>query len=167
MVAALPFLHRPQGRTPVAPRQCRDAVLACIRGQGNDGAGEPVTRFFRYAAVGAVATAVHYAILAGCVEAALLPPSWAAALGAWVGAQVAFAGNAWFTFAGAPVTVVAWLRFQIVAVLGALISFSVVGAGVGAGLHYLVAQAIATLVSLFVTYEVNRRWSFAATPGRR
>ena len=123
-------------------------------------------RFLRYAAVGAVATAVHYAVLAGAVEASLLPPWWAAALGAWVGAQVAFAGNAWFTFAGAPVTFVAWLRFQIVAVLGALISFVIVKIGVGAGLHYLVAQAIATLVSLFVTYEVNRRWSFAATQDR-
>lgn len=126
-----------------------------------------MTRFLRYAAVGAVATAVHYAVLVGGVETSLLPAPWAAALGAWVGAQVAFAGNAMFTFAGAPITFAAWLRFQIVAVLGALISFAVVGVGVGAGLHYLLAQAIATLVSLFVTYEVNRRWSFAATPGRR
>ena len=135
--------------------------------QASDGAGEPVTRFLRYAAVGAVATAVHYAVLVGCVEASLMPAPWAAALGAWVGAQVAFAGNAWFTFAGAPVNVRAWLRFQIVAVLGALISFGVVGAGVRVGLHYLLAQVIATLVALVVTYEVNRRWSFAATPGRR
>ena len=125
-----------------------------------------MNRFLRYAAVGAVATAVHYAILAACVEAAVLPPPWAAALGAWVGAQIAFAGNAGFTFAGTPVTLAAWLRFQIVAVLGAVISFSIVAAGVRAGLHYLFAQAIATLVALFVTYEINRRWSFAATPGR-
>ena len=134
--------------------------------RASDGVGVSVRRFVRYAAVGAVATAVHYAVLVGCVEASLLPPWWAAALGAWAGAQVAFAGNACFTFAGAPVTFAAWLRFQIVAVLGALISFAIVKLGVGAGLHYLLAQAIATLVSLFVTYEVNRRWSFAATPGR-
>ncbi|MGZ5130973.1 MAG: GtrA family protein [Caldimonas sp.] len=124
-------------------------------------------RFARYASVGAVATSVHYAILAVCVETALLPPAWAAALGAWVGAQIGFAGNALFTFAGVPVTVVAWLRFQAVAVLGAAISFAVVGAGVRVGLHYLLAQAIATGLALVVTYEVNRRWSFAATPGRR
>lgn len=124
-------------------------------------------RFARYASVGAVATVAHYAILAVCVEAALLAPPWAAALGAWVGAQIAFAGNAVFTFAGAPVTFAAWLRFQAVAVLGAAISFAVVGAGVGVGLHYLLAQAIATGVALVVSYEVNRRWSFAAMPGRR
>ena len=145
----MPFRHVAQGRSR--------------RHADNEG----VRRFLRYAGVGAVATAVHYAVLAVAVETSLLAPWWAAALGAWVGAQVAFAGNALITFAGAPVTVAAWLRFQIVALLGALISFSIVGAGVGAGLHYLVAQAIATLVSLFVTYEVNRRWSFAATPQRR
>ena len=59
------------------------------------------SRFFQYAAVGAVATAVHYAILVGLVEAGVLAPQRAAALGAWVGAQVAFAGNAAFTFRGA------------------------------------------------------------------
>jgi putative flippase GtrA len=125
-----------------------------------------VSRFLRYASVGAVATAVHYAVLAGSVEAGLLSPPFAAALGAWIGAQVAFAGNARFTFAAAPVTVGAWLRFQVTAVLGALISFTIVGLGVRAGLHYLLAQVLATLVALGVTYEVNRRWSFA-TPGRR
>ena len=62
-------------------------------------------RFFQYAAVGAVATAAHYAILVGLVEAHLLAPQRAAALGAWVGAQVAFAGNAAFTFRGRGATV--------------------------------------------------------------
>jgi len=129
-------------------------------------ANHQVRRFVRYAAVGAVATAAHYAVLAGLVESRWLAPPPAAAVGAWIGAQVAFAGNAWLTFTGAPATFGAWLRFQATALLGALISFSIVAAGVGAGLHYLVAQMIATLVALFVTYEINRRWSFA-TPRRR
>jgi putative flippase GtrA len=156
--------HRAEGRRRADNAAAPDGRVA--ERQASDGTDVSVRRFLRYATVGAVATAVHYAVLAGCVEASLLPPWWAAALGAWIGAQVAFAGNAFFTFAGAPVTFLAWLRFQIVALLGASISFAIVKVGVGAGLHYLVAQAIATLVSLFVTYEVNRRWSFAATPGR-
>lgn len=119
--------------------------------------------FVRYLAVGVVATGVHYAVLAACVEAALLAPSRAAALGAWVGAQVAFMGNAWFTFVAAPRTFAAWLRFQATALLGALLSFAVVGIGVRMGLHYLLAQVPATLLAVLVTYEVNRRWSFATT----
>ena len=118
-----------------------------------------------YAAVGVVATAVHYAVLIGAVESGLLAPPWAAALGAWLGAQVAFAGNAAFTF-DAPASVRAWTRFQTVAVVGALISLSLVALGLHWHWPYLAAQVLATAVAFFVTYEMNRRWSFAARPIR-
>jgi putative flippase GtrA len=120
------------------------------------------SRFVQYAAVGAVATAVHYAVLVVAVEAALLTAPRAAALGAWIGAQVAFAGNAWFTFRASRATVGAWLRFQLTAAIGAALSFALVAAGVRVGLHYLLAQAIATMLTLVVTFEINRRWSFAS-----
>jgi putative flippase GtrA len=124
-------------------------------------------RFLQYAAVGAVATAAHYAILVGLVEAGVLAPQRAAALGAWVGAQVAFAGNAMFTFRGSGARLGGWLRFQITAVIGALLSFALVALGVRLGLHYLLAQVVATLVNLVVTFEINRRWSFASPTPRR
>ena len=124
-------------------------------------------RFLQYAAVGAVATAAHYAILVGLVEAGVLAPQRAAALGAWVGAQVAFAGNAAFTFRGRGATLAGWLRFQITAVVGALLSFALVALGVRLGLHYLLAQVVATLINLVVTFEINRRWSFASPTPRR
>ena len=124
-------------------------------------------RFLQYAAVGAVATAAHYAILVGLVEAHLLAPERAAALGAWVGAQIAFAGNAAFTFRGHGATLVAWLRFQVTAVFGALLSFVLVAVGVRLGAHYVLAQIVATLVNLVVTFEINRRWSFASPTSRR
>ncbi len=121
------------------------------------------TRFFRYLAVGVVATAAHYALLVALVEVAGWSAPWAAAAGAWVGAQLAFVGNARLTF-GAPVTAAGWLRFQIVAALGAALSYAIVRAGVHLGWHYLVAQAVATAVTVVITYEANRRWSFAAAP---
>ena len=124
-------------------------------------------RFFQYAAVGAVATAAHYAILVGLVEAHLLAPERAAALGAWVGAQVAFAGNAAFTFRGHGAPLAAWSRFQVTAVFGALLSFVLVAVGVRLGAHYVLAQVVATLINLVVTFEINRRWSFASPRSRR
>jgi putative flippase GtrA len=124
-------------------------------------------RFLQYAAVGAVATAAHYAILVGLVEAGLLAPQRAAALGAWVGAQVAFTGNAAFTFRGSGARLGGWLRFQITAVIGAALSFALVAVGVRIGLHYLLAQIVATLINLVVTFEINRRWSFASPTPRR
>jgi putative flippase GtrA len=124
-------------------------------------------RFLQYAAVGAVATAAHYAILVGLVEAHLLAPERAAALGAWVGAQVAFVGNAAFTFRAHGATLAAWLRFQVTAAFGALLSFVLVAVGVRLGAHYVLAQIVATLVNLVLTFEINRRWSFASPRSRR
>lgn len=121
----------------------------------------------RYAAVGAVATAAHYAVLVGLVEAGLLAPPRAAALGAWVGAQVAFFLNARFTFLSAAVTTRSWLRFQVTATAGALLSFALVAGGGRLGAHYLLAQAAATLVAMLLTFEINRRWSFASPTASR
>ena len=132
----------------------------------NAARGAGAARFLRYASVGALATAIHYAVLVGLVESGLFAPRYAAAIGAWVGAQVAFVGNAWFTFGGAEIGVRSWFRFQVTALIGAAISFAIVAIGVRLGLHYLLVQAVATLLTLFVTFEINRRWSFA-TQGRR
>ncbi len=125
------------------------------------------SRLLRYASVGAAATAVHYALLVALVENRLLAAPLAAAAGAWVGAQVAFVLNARFTFPGAALTFASWWRFQVTASIGATLSFLLVAAGTRLGVHYLLAQAVATLVAMLVTYEINRRWSFAEpTPGR-
>lgn len=120
------------------------------------------SRLVRYAAVGIAATAVHYALLVATVEAGWLRPPVAAAFGAVVGAQVAFVGNAWFTFRGTALTLGAWWRFQLTALIGAALSYAIVAAGERIGLHYLAAQVVATLAAMLATYEINRRWSFAA-----
>ncbi len=116
--------------------------------------------FFRYGAVGLVATAAHYLVLVICVELVGWPAWWGAGLGAVVGAQVAYAGNRWFTFGHRGAMRASWPRFQATAVLGALLGMAIVGSGVRLGLHYLVAQLIATLAGLVLTFAINRAWTF-------
>lgn len=128
-------------------------------------------RFARYAAVGAFATAVHYALLSAVVELAHWPAWLGSGLGAAVGAQVAFFGNRGFTFAHAGPIGPAWFKFQGTALAGALLGMVIVAAGVRWGLHYLLAQVIATFASLVLTFSINRAWTFRlahrhpATPG--
>ena len=117
-------------------------------------------RFARYAMVGAFATAVHYTLLALVVEVLRWPAWLGSGIGAVVGAQVAFAGNRWFTFAHAGDIAPAWARFQGTALAGALLGMAIVGGGVRAGLHYLAAQVLATLASLLLTFAINRAWTF-------
>ena len=118
-------------------------------------------RFIRYSAVGVLATAAHYLVLIACVELAHWPAYLGSGIGAVVGAQVAYAGNRWFTFAHAGAIAASWPRFQITAVIGALLGMAIVAAGVRLGVHYLIAQVVATLASLVLTFLINRRWTFA------
>ena len=117
-------------------------------------------QFARYTVVGAVATAVHYALLVLGVERAGWTAPLASGVGAVLGAQVAYAGNRWLTFAHASGVRTSWLRFQATALLGALLGMAIVAAGVRLGAHYLAAQVVATLASLVLTFAVNRRWTF-------
>lgn len=127
---------------------------------GLSGRWQRAPAWLRYGAVGGVATVAHYAVLAGLVEGGHWPPPLAAGAGAALGAQLGFVGNRCFTFAHQGPWLPAWWRFQLTALLGGLVSMVVVAAGTRAGLHYLLAQAAATLLALVLTYLINKRWAF-------
>lgn len=116
----------------------------------------------RYGAVGAFATAVHYALLVLGVEAAGWPAFAASGVGAVVGAQVAFLGNRHFTFAHDGAVGASWWRFQLTAGLGALLGMAIVALGVRVGVHYLLGQMAATGFAMIVTFAINRHWTFRA-----
>ena len=116
--------------------------------------------WLRYTAVGGVATLAHYLLLWIAVERGHWPPPLAAGAGAALGAQLGFVGNRWFTFDHRGGWLGAWWRFQLTAVLGGLASVLVVALGGHVGLHYLLAQAVATLLALLLTFAINRRWAF-------
>ena len=120
--------------------------------------------FVSYAAVGAFATAVHYLLLVLGVERGGWPAFAASGFGAVVGAQVAYLGNRWFTFAHRGDVRASWPRFQATALIGALLGMAIVALGVRLGVHYLVAQVLATLASLLLTFAINRHWTFRPTP---
>lgn len=117
-------------------------------------------QFLRYGAVGAAATAVHYAWMVAWVEIGAWPAWVASGSGAVLGAQVAYLANYRFTFAHRGGHRASWPRFQLTAAAGALWSMGVVAAGAWAGLHYLPAQMAATATAMLLTYGLNRRWTF-------
>jgi putative flippase GtrA len=119
-----------------------------------------VKRFLRYGGVGAVATAVHYALLVLWVEALGWPAPLGSAAGAIVGAQVAFFGNRAWTFGHDGPVAPAWVKFMGTALLGAAVGAGMVALVQRSGGHYLVGQVLATLASLVITFVVNRAWTF-------
>ena len=120
----------------------------------------PMRPLTRYVLVGAFATAVHYALLVLCVEFGGWPAPLASGFGAVVGAQVAYAGNRQFTFAHRGAITSSWARFQATALLGAGLGMAIVAFGGWLGLHYIAAQMFATLITLALTFLINRRWTF-------
>ena len=117
-------------------------------------------RFARYASVGLVATAAHYTVLVVGVERAAWAPWLASGYGAAIGAQVAFLGNRWFTFAPGARLGTSWRRFQSTALVGALTGMAIVAGATKIGVHYLPAQMLATALVLVMSFAVNRFWSF-------
>jgi putative flippase GtrA len=119
----------------------------------------------RYAAIGALATLAHSAVLALAVEWAAWPaPAWlGSGAGALIGAQVAVFGNRALTFAHRGAVAPAWLRFPITAVLGAIGGAAIVALAVHAGWHHLAGQAVATVLVMLATFALNARWAFAPT----
>ncbi len=117
-------------------------------------------QLLRYGAVGTIATAVHYLLLVLCVELGAWPAWIASGLGAVMGAQVAYLGNRVFTFAHQGAVGTSWLRFQATALAGALLGMTVVALAVRLGVYYLLAQVLATVLALLLTFAINRNWTF-------
>lgn len=119
-------------------------------------------QFFVYALAGGAATLVHYTVLVVLVEWALFAAAPAAVIGALCGAVVGFMLNHKLTFANSNAQAHrALVRFMLTAAAGAAASGAMVWACVHwLNWHYLVAQAVATVVLLLLTYQINRRWSF-------
>jgi putative flippase GtrA len=120
-----------------------------------------VKAFARYLAVGVVATLSHWLVLALLVERGAVAAWLGSGIGAVVGAQVAFFGNRRYTFGHAGALWPAWWRFMGTAAVGALVGMAIVAAGVALGVHYLLAQAVATLTVLLLGFAINRGWTFA------
>lgn len=118
--------------------------------------------FVRYAQVGGVATGVHYLMLLVLVEGVGLPAAPSAALAALWGALVAYLGNRVFTFSSRAGHRYALPRFLLVAALAAGLNGLIVWVGTrGLNWHYLMAQLLASIVVLGLTYRINRAWTFA------
>lgn len=119
-------------------------------------------QFFLYALVGGAATVAHYAILVALVELAFVAAVPAAVIGALVGAVISFALNFSLTFSNSGVSVQrAVFRFMVTAIISSALNGAMVWVAVHwLSWHYLVAQVAATILLLFSTYQINRRWSF-------
>jgi len=116
----------------------------------------------RYAAAGVIGTAFHFATLSLCVELLQQSPVVGSIAGAGVGALVNYVLNYHLTFASQQSHRVTLPRFLAVAAFGVVLNGAIVKiATEQLSLHYLLAQAVATVCVLASGFVLNKLWTFA------
>lgn len=121
----------------------------------------PLNQFLRFASVGAVATLVHYSVLIALVELAGAPKTLSTVIGYLCGMMTSYLLNRVFTFADAPTSFWRGLaKFALVNTIGLGLNTAIFAALVAAQLHYILAQAAATLIVLFWNFFAARTFVF-------
>lgn len=114
-----------------------------------------------YASVGVGATIVHYALLVGLVEALGWRAVPATLCGYVAGGVVAYLLNRRHTFVSDRSHAQAGGRFALVAFAGFCLTYVLMSLFVERwGAPYLPAQALTTVLAMFLTFSLNRAWTF-------
>jgi putative flippase GtrA len=122
-------------------------------------------QFIRYALVGATGTVTHYAVLMAAVIGLGAAPVAASSAGAAIGAVVNYLLNYRFTFDSSKRHAEAAVKFAVVAAAGVLLNSAMLSATLYlAGVHYLMAQVVATAAVLMFGFVANRLWTFRSQP---
>ena len=117
--------------------------------------------FTRYLGVGAIGTLLHYLVLIVLVEKAGLRPAVGAVFGATAGAIANYYLNYHITFASKAVHRKTFPKFMVVAGVSTVLSGFGVRWATAAGVHYLAAQLVCTVLTLAIGFVVNRLWTYA------
>lgn len=120
-------------------------------------------QFIMFGGVGLIGTAAHFATLAALVEGIGVDAVVASGWGFAAGALVNYLLNRRLTFRSDAPHAVALPKFLAVAGAGFLLNTLLMLVGLSwLHFHYLLAQALATLLVLFWNFAGNRLWTFRA-----
>lgn len=122
-----------------------------------------ILQFLSFILVGAAGTLLHYLTLTALVLSMSVSPGPASAVGACVGACVNYVLNYRYTFASTRRHRKLMPRFFAVAALGAIANGFIVSQLSGLGMHFLVAQLIATCTILVSNFLISKKWIFQRT----
>lgn len=140
--------------------------VALTGAHGADARLHPFTHaklLFRYASVGAIGTALHYAIFLALLQVAPTAIVLASTTGAFFGACINYWLNRHYSFTSTRPHREALPRFAVVALFGLALNAlaMTVLANFIPPLHPLIAQVAATAMVLLTGFCLNRYWTFA------
>lgn len=121
------------------------------------------SQFLKFVTVGGVATATQYVILYALVSGAAWDPAHASMLGAAIGALVNYWLNYTFSFKSGRRHRESFPLFVLMASCGTVLNGLIVKGLTLAGVYYMLAQVVATIVVLGFNFYVSRKWIFVQT----
>ncbi len=107
-----------------------------------------------------VGTAGHYLLLFVWVELMKGDAWWGSMAGATLGLLINYVLHSRITFAGANAGLIAFVRFVLSAIGGFVTNAVAMKVGLALGLHWLLAQVIATISSSAINYLLAKFWVF-------
>ena len=119
--------------------------------------------FIRFAGVGAIGTAVHYALLVFLVSMLKLNPAAATMIGATGGAITNYLLNDRFNFKGNRGQRETAPRFFLMVLVGIVLNGAILKTLTLGGLNYMVAQCLTTGGVLLINFYVCKVWIFRKT----
>jgi len=117
-------------------------------------------QFLKFISVGAIGTALHYAVLIILVTILGIDPAMSAMVGATFGAVLIYCLNYRFTFHTGRPHVEALPRFIAMAVIGVFLNGLIVKTLTLATINYLIGQMVATVVILILNFFLSKLWIF-------
>jgi putative flippase GtrA len=124
-------------------------------------AGAATGSFRRFLLVGGTCTAIQYALLALLIDGLGWRPALASGASYAIAVLVNYELSRRWTFHGRAATLRSFLRFLGVSLLGLALNVALFEGALRLGApHYLVAQAIATAVTMVLNYTLYRIWAF-------
>jgi putative flippase GtrA len=120
-------------------------------------------QFICFSAIGAVGTSAHYGLLVYLVEICNVRPLMGSVSGFICGAIINYILNYYITFQSKRPHPKASFQFFSIALMGLPLNSGIMfGMNEVMGVHYVLSQIIATLVTLVWNFVANRRWTFAS-----
>jgi putative flippase GtrA len=125
-------------------------------------------RFLRFTGVGAIGTAGHYLTLFALVNFLSANAVAASSAGYLVGGVTNYLLNYYFTFRSDKPHSETAAKFFAIAIVGFFLNAGVMWLFTEmVGLHYLLAQLLATALVLLWNFVANDRWTFGAAGNSR
>lgn len=120
-----------------------------------------ILRVIKFLSVGAIATAIQYALLIIQVEVLSVSSVVASFIAYSLSSVVNYLMNYYFTFGSTAKHLQSSAKFVLVAVIGLVVNTVLMYALIEiAGVHYLFAQIISTLIVLVWNYLAHKHWTY-------